>query len=201
MARRMTTQERTNQILDAAMGVFARQGFDAARMEDIAAASGLSKGSLYLHFRSKDDLIAGLLDRLFADSLSRLGDGDATASPPAAMLAAVFHGMAEEMARLAPILPIWFEFYAVAGRKAAVRERLARYFDQFRDAIATIVNAGIATGEFESVDASQAAVAIIAQLEGTAILWAVDPATIDPATHLNGAARLFLAALARGGTR
>ena len=40
-------EERKNQILDAAAVVFAEQGFDAARMDDIGQAAGLSKGTVY----------------------------------------------------------------------------------------------------------------------------------------------------------
>ena len=44
------SEERRNQILEAAMAVFARQGFEQARMDDIAQEVGLSKGALYLYF-------------------------------------------------------------------------------------------------------------------------------------------------------
>ena len=51
------SEERKQQILEAASEVFSQKGFDNARMEDIAEQTGLSKGSLYLYFKSKDDLI------------------------------------------------------------------------------------------------------------------------------------------------
>ena len=59
------TGERKIQILNAAEGVFTKKGFDDARMDDIAEETGLSKGTLYNYFKSKDDLIIAILDRIF----------------------------------------------------------------------------------------------------------------------------------------
>ncbi|MGN6675555.1 MAG: TetR/AcrR family transcriptional regulator, partial [Thermomicrobiales bacterium] len=64
--------ERRDQILDAASKVFARFGLQHARMDDIADASNLSKGALYLYFKSKDDLIAAILRRLYEHELRAL---------------------------------------------------------------------------------------------------------------------------------
>ena len=59
------SEERKDQILNAAEEVFNQKGLDNARMDDIAEETGLSKGTLYLYFKSKDDLIAAILDRIF----------------------------------------------------------------------------------------------------------------------------------------
>jgi len=50
------SEERKSQILDAAMDTFSEMGFHKARMSDIAETSGLSKGSLYWYFDSKDSI-------------------------------------------------------------------------------------------------------------------------------------------------
>lgn len=49
-------------IVDAAAGVFARLGYDRARMADIIEASGMSKGSVYFHFDSKEALAVAVLE-------------------------------------------------------------------------------------------------------------------------------------------
>jgi AcrR family transcriptional regulator len=51
--------------LDAALGVFADKGYAAARINDIAEAAGLSKGGIYAHFRSKDEIFEALLTKVF----------------------------------------------------------------------------------------------------------------------------------------
>src|SRR5947209_20386256 len=73
MARRPDSSEiRRNQILDAATKVFVRQGFQHARMDDIVEESGLSKGTLYWYFKSKEDIINAILRRLFTGDLKHL---------------------------------------------------------------------------------------------------------------------------------
>ena len=57
VARTDLSATRKNQILDAAMTVFARSGFHEARMDDIVQESGLSKGTLYWYFKSKEEII------------------------------------------------------------------------------------------------------------------------------------------------
>lgn len=58
-----TLSERQLRILDAAERVFARAGFHAATMQDVAAEAGMSPGNLYRYFSSKDAIIAGMSER------------------------------------------------------------------------------------------------------------------------------------------
>ncbi len=54
-------QARPGEILDAALKVFAEKGFAAARMEDIAKRAGVTKGTIYLYFPSKEDVFKTLV--------------------------------------------------------------------------------------------------------------------------------------------
>ncbi|MEP7187772.1 MAG: helix-turn-helix domain-containing protein, partial [Roseiflexaceae bacterium] len=69
MIDKPTPAERRQAILAAAISVFAQHGFDAATTDDIARAAGLSKGGLYWHFKSKDDILAAILMQLFDQEL------------------------------------------------------------------------------------------------------------------------------------
>ncbi|WP_428267693.1 TetR/AcrR family transcriptional regulator [Haliangium sp.] len=64
--RQRERQERRLSILDAAEAVFASKGFSQATMDDIAAEAQLSKGTLYLYFKSKDELLMTLASRSIA---------------------------------------------------------------------------------------------------------------------------------------
>lgn len=60
------------QILDGAWRVFRKLGFDAASMNDITREAGVSKGTIYVYFRGKEELFAALIDRQrgrFAESM------------------------------------------------------------------------------------------------------------------------------------
>ncbi len=66
------SEERRNQILDTAEQVFAKHGFDEAKMDDIAERSGLSKGAIYWYFKKKDEIIGALLERVFRRNILAL---------------------------------------------------------------------------------------------------------------------------------
>jgi AcrR family transcriptional regulator len=61
--RRMARAERREQILDAATRAFARRGFAATGLDDVAAEAGVTHVILYRHFESKSDLYRAVLDR------------------------------------------------------------------------------------------------------------------------------------------
>lgn len=64
MARRRRPEARPEEILDAALGVFTELGFAGARVEDIAARAGISKGAVYVYFQSKHAILTALVRRL-----------------------------------------------------------------------------------------------------------------------------------------
>ncbi len=55
---------RREQILEAAVKVFAEKGFRAAKMQEVANAAGIANGTVYNYFRSKDEVLLALLERL-----------------------------------------------------------------------------------------------------------------------------------------
>ena len=65
---RTSAAERRRQILDAAVRVFARQGFHSTRVSDIADEAGVAYGLVYHYFSSKDEV----LDELFTERWSLL---------------------------------------------------------------------------------------------------------------------------------
>ena len=68
-------------ILDAATAILANKGYDLMTMDDVANAVGISKPSLYKHFKSKEVLIGVALIRLIDGALDFLGQLDAKAPP------------------------------------------------------------------------------------------------------------------------
>jgi AcrR family transcriptional regulator len=60
-------------ILEAAFGLFWRQGFVRVSLDEVAARAKITKRALYQHFRSKDDLMAAVLDHASKLSMQRLG--------------------------------------------------------------------------------------------------------------------------------
>jgi AcrR family transcriptional regulator len=67
--RRLSAEERRESILDAANQVFGDHGFEHVRIDDVAAAAGISKALIYEHFESKQDLYSELMNRAALDLL------------------------------------------------------------------------------------------------------------------------------------
>jgi TetR/AcrR family transcriptional regulator len=62
---------RPDEIIDAALDVFASKGFSAAKLDDIAARAGISKGTLYLYFASKEELLKEVVRLRVVSMLAR----------------------------------------------------------------------------------------------------------------------------------
>ncbi|MFI7637358.1 TetR/AcrR family transcriptional regulator [Nonomuraea sp. NPDC049400] len=74
--RRLRRAERREQILDAATRAFARAGYAATGLDDVAAEAGLTRAMLYRHFESKADLYRAVLDRACARLAEATGTDD-----------------------------------------------------------------------------------------------------------------------------
>ena len=171
------SEERRNQILEATMAVFARQGFEQARMDDIAQEVGLSKGALYLYFKSKDAIISAILQFFFSHAMKKLQGFLESEETPSVreQLLRLNQYYVGEMKWMVSMLPISFQFYAVAARQKAVRQVLKRYFKDYREVLAELIQRGMYRGEFRPMQAEDVAIAVTALYEGLALLWMVDP--------------------------
>lgn len=64
--------ERPGEILAAAMAVFAERGFAGARLEEIAARAGVSKGAIYLYFATKEDIFRAAVEQVIAPNVEQV---------------------------------------------------------------------------------------------------------------------------------
>jgi AcrR family transcriptional regulator len=67
------TEATKTKLLRAALGIFARDGFEAARIDDIAAQAGYTRGAYYAHFQSKEDLFFAMLEHESRRYMERIG--------------------------------------------------------------------------------------------------------------------------------
>src|SRR3954463_1231683 len=63
---------RPGEIVGAAMAVFAEKGFAAARLDEIAARAGVSKGALYLYFETKEEIFRAVVEQAIAPNIQVL---------------------------------------------------------------------------------------------------------------------------------
>jgi AcrR family transcriptional regulator len=191
------SEERKQQILEAAIAVFARLGFRSARMDDVAEQAGLSKGALYLYYKSKDAIIAALLQRLFTQEfnyLQALMEAESS-GPVVEQLLVLTRQMATMLQWRRRLMPIAFEFYAIAGRDKQVRQFLTEYFTDYRQLLARLIERGIERREFRAIDAMATAITLTALFEGLALLFFVDPEATRWVEQVETSVRLLLSGL------
>src|SRR5262245_4622678 len=85
---RLRRTARREQILAAATRAFARSGFAATSLDDVAAAAGVSRAILYRHFASKADLYRAAVERVYTRLVAAVGAGDYTPESVEALIAA-----------------------------------------------------------------------------------------------------------------
>ncbi len=197
MAVKQSPEARRQAILGAAVGVFAQHGFAGTTIDAIARAAGLSKGGLYWHFKSKDDILAALLDQFFDQEMGVLERLVATGGSVAARLRQLGAQAATDLRQMEALRPIMLEFYALAARQAEVRQRIDRYYQHYHGLLAALLQQGFTSGEFHHSTAEQAALALIAQLEGLALIWSISPHLVDLGTQTTVTIDLLLRGLIR----
>lgn len=183
-------RSKARRILDAAASVFSRNGYSEGRMDDVAEEAGVSKGGLYLHFKSKEELFDALVGHLVGLEARKLAAARAAEGPVAERLVTFFHEYARDMAGMEKLFPVIMEVYARAARHATVRHMLQRYVDGYAPELSALIAEGVEKGEFRDVDPDEVAIQLIGLLEGLAMMWgllgdrAPLPETADHAVRL-----------------
>ncbi len=189
------SEERKSQILDAAMETFTEKGFHKTRMSDIAESSGLSKGSLYWYFDSKDAIILKLIDRVFEfeiKDLTALLTDDRSAEE---RLYIYTERGGQDIIKMLKWMPLVYDFLALAFRQDTIKNAIQRYYKKNLDLLVALIQQGIDAGEFNPNSALEAAYTIGAIIEGTVMLWLYDPDQIDIQAHIKSSTELLLQGL------
>jgi AcrR family transcriptional regulator len=161
---------RREEILAAALASFSERGFAATRLEDVATHAGISKGTLYLYFDSKEKLFEAVVRATLVPNLERLEALSAAFEGPTAhlleRLLLTIGGVVDSQIGAIPKLVI-----AEAGNFP----ELARfYLDEVvrrgLRLIGAILRRGIGRGEFREVDVDHAVFCVIAPML-IAALW------------------------------
>ncbi len=186
------TDERKSQIINAAEDVFTKKGFDEARMDDIAEETGLSKGTLYLYFKSKDDLIIAILDRMLQREFKQLESFNQDGINASEAIWQITDLLTKDILGMIRLIPIVYQFLALAFRNKYVQLALKKYINRYIDILTPIIQRGIDSGEYRNVDTREVAIAMGAMIEGTLLLWVYDKTLVDPQHHIHSGMKLLL---------
>ncbi|MEN8173801.1 MAG: TetR/AcrR family transcriptional regulator, partial [Chloroflexota bacterium] len=186
------SEERKQQISEAATTVFSRLGFHKARIDDIAAEAGLSKGTLYLYFKNKDAIITSLLANLFERELSDLQSLKDDPRPAADRILSFVDLTTDDILKWQRFIPIMYEFLSRISRQSIVQKAFKTYLNSYMALIIPIIQQGIDSGEFKAVDAHEIAVTLGAIIEGTILLWVFDSELVNLERHVSSGVQLLL---------
>jgi len=159
---RRPPEVRRAQILDAAARVFVEKGPSAATIDDVAAEAGVAKGTVYLYFDSKDQLLADLGGRYMQGlvrSAERLVEED-----DSGRLIDRFDSFLEEMANS---LFAERELHHVLFHGGPASE--AEAMQEMRELIRRFVERGVASGEFKAKDVGFTADFLLQGLHGALV--------------------------------
>jgi AcrR family transcriptional regulator len=171
ISRKRRPGARPAEILEAALDLFTERGFKATRLEDVASRAGLSKASIYLYFKDKTSLLMAIVQATAGANVSLAGNMIAQHQGPVAPLLQQLLGFMAgriDQSRMPDLMKL------VISESRAHPEIGRFYLDnvigQALPLFQTLIERGIATGEFRDVDPRLTVKCIVGPLV-LAALW------------------------------
>lgn len=179
---RRRKEDRPAEIVAAAYSVFAEKGFAAARLDDIAARAGVSKGALYLYFETKQELFEAVVRDAVAPNFDAIEQMAAGFSGKFVELAPV---MVARMAQLATTTPLGKVIKMVVGESGNFPDVARIWHDTLitrgLSLIAGMIAKAQARGEIRPGDPRQYAVSLISpMLVGVIFRETFEPIGAEP---------------------
>lgn len=190
---------RPAEILDAALAVFAEKGYAATRMDDIAQRAGVTKGTIYLYFQSKDAVFRSLVQESIGATIEGVAAAAASFEGSAAdLLRMVLRGVGA-FARTGDRVVLPKIIIAEAGNFPALAEFYRHeVIDRGLGVLASVIARGIARGEFRAVVPEHAARLCIGPIL-VAVFWRTTFGRFDTVPYdLDGLIETHIDVLLRG---
>lgn len=168
MTRHLPETERRAQILRAARAIFIERGYLSARVEDIAARAGLSKGAVYFYFESKREIFDALVEEELAVTRSFLAEAERDGRPAVIKLLDLGRKYLDYFAGLKTPPRFFLLMSELAIRDEDVRRQVNAVHEEFVVATERVIDQGIAEGAFKPYDARAVALFLKAFIDGLA---------------------------------
>ncbi len=155
------------------MTLFAEKGFHSTTTRDITEAAGVSKGSLYWYFKSKEDIAFSISSDMLNDFLSILErardeDGDVIEKINR-LIKRVADLYYSEIEHLRVLWKVRFDREYIFNEEYT--KKVTNYYIQIRKAIESLIDQGIRSGVYRNVDSKQMSFIIMGISEGLEIEW------------------------------
>ena len=190
-------------LLEAAAKVFAERGYQAASVDEIAAAAGLSKGAVYWNFSSKDELFHALLEERIDRQIEETAEILRSAPTDRPIDPEVANRWEDMLGRERELMLLSQEHWARAVRDPELRARYAERQARLRDVLADGLRARVRrTGAPRfSTPAADVATAYLALANGLALQRLVDPEGVPDGLLENITSLIYEGLVARASTQ
>ena len=193
--RKSSGTDKRERILSAAIKVFAKNGFYATRVSEIAQAAGVADGTIYLYFKNKDDVLVSIFRDGIEQLLVILRDVAASDSPVQQRISKVIElqlGLLEDKRDLAEVITV-----NLRQSSRLLKQYATPLFAEYIDVIAGIVRDGQKEGVFrKDINPRVVARSLFGALDAILLTWALgdaDPGSLRKAS--GHCASLFLEGL------
>ena len=187
---RRRKEERPRDIIAAALNLFSEKGFAGARMEEIARRAGISKGTLYLYFATKEEMFRAVVREVVVPNIAEVENAAVAADLP---FAAMVRALLPRFAEIVTTVPVGAVAKIVIGESRNFPELARVWHDEVIlkaiGVIAGVITRAQARGEVRPGDARTHAFSIMGPML-MGVLWR------ETFTPIGGAA-LDLPAIAR----
>jgi AcrR family transcriptional regulator len=176
---------RREQIIVAALACFARSGYHATTMADVAAQAGVSKGTPYLYFDSKEALFLALHEEWDCGTADRVNAAvaaltEADRGSPRRILQAAAVAIADHVLAETETCRVLMEARALAAHEPAIAAAVRAADDQAHEQLEGLVASGVAAGEWPpGTDPALAARLFTAGLYGLMAQWHLAPGSFS----------------------
>src|SRR5437588_7807651 len=144
---------RRQQIVDAAVAVITEQGIQSLSLSEIEARAGMSRGQLTYYFKTKEDILLAVFDRVLQMMCQRMSEGDAGPACDQAGSWEVMQHVFHHVLLCPPIIPefntLQYTFLSQIGYREDFRQRLATLYEEWRGHLIRNVDADLARGRIK----------------------------------------------------
>jgi AcrR family transcriptional regulator len=164
-----------NNILQAAMELFASRGYDATSVAQICQAAGVSKGAFYHHFPSKQAVFVALLENWLSaldEQIARLVSQAGTIHAGLIQMASVSEGVFKSARGQ---LPMFLEFWRESSHDPLVWNATIEPYRHYTDLFSELIERGIQEGSLQPVDPQTTARVLLAFVLGVILQGVMDP--------------------------
>lgn len=176
---RQPTEVRRRLLVEAARGVIAERGLFAVRMRDIAAAGGVSVGTVSYHFTGIEEILGEVLKDEMTSFYAPVV-GAAERDRATEELRALVDGFFSDDRRTVQHWHLWFDFWSLSAHNRDYAEWQRTAYRRWRDDVVRVLTRGHRAGEFAIGDLDRAVNEFMVMFDGLALKAYLPGAPVGP---------------------